>query len=219
MGLTDLDVICVDTEHAPFGRLETDLCIGALRAADMPSLVRVANDSSTEIRSALDSGASGILVPHVTSAEQATAIVTAAHFGDGGRGFAGSPRAANYTTKSMSDHIRDSRERTTIVLQIEDIAALPHVAQIAAVDGVDALFVGRADLSVAMEKSVMDKDVITTVQDICVAAQSVGTTVGMFTPELGEISDWRDRGASLFLLSSDQSMLLAGANGLAQSIR
>ncbi len=219
LGLTDLDVICVDTEHAPFGRLETDLCVGALRAADMPSLVRVANDSSTEIRNALDSGANGILVPHVTSAEQATAIVTAAHFGDGGRGFAGSPRAADYTTKSMSDHIRDSRERTTIILQIEDVAALPHVAQIAAVEGVDAVFVGRADLSVAMKKSVMDKDVVATVQDICVAAQSVGTTVGMFTPELDEIPDWRDRGASLFLLSSDQSMLLAGANDLAQSIR
>ena len=83
LGLTDLDVVCVDTEHAPFGRLEADLCIAALRAADMPSLVRVASDSSTEIRSALDSGASGILVPHVTSAEQATAIVSAAHFGDG----------------------------------------------------------------------------------------------------------------------------------------
>ncbi len=219
LGLTDLDVVCIDTEHAPFGRLETDLCVGALRSADMPSLVRVANDSSTEIRSALDSGAGGILVPHVTSPEQATAIVTAAHFGDGGRGFAGSPRAADYTTKSMSDHLRDSRERTTIVLQIEDVAALPHVAQIAAVEGVDALFVGRVDLAVAMKKSVMDEDVVATVQDICVAAQSADTAVGMFTPDLDEIPDWRDKGASLFLLGSDQSMLLAGANGLAQSIR
>ena len=219
LGLTDLDVICVDTEHAPFGRLEADLCVGALRAADMPSLVRVANDSSTEIRNARDSGASGILVPHVTSAEQATAIVGAAHFGDGGRGFAGSPRAPDYTTKLMSDHIRDRRERTTIILQIEDVAALPHVAQIAAVEGVDALFVGRADLSVAMGKSVMDKEVVATVQDICVAAQSVGTTVGMFTPQLDEIPDWRDRGASLFLLSSDQSMTLAGAKALAEKVR
>ena len=215
LGLTDLDVVCVDKEHAPFGRLETDLCIGALRSADMPSLVRVANDSSTEIRSALDSGAGGILVPHVTSPEQATA----AHFGDGGRGYAGSPRAAGYTTKSMSDHLRDSRERTTVVVQIEDIAALPHVAQIAAVEGVDALFVGRVDLAVAMQKGVMDKQVIETVRDICMAAQSAGTAVGMFTPDLDEIPDWRDRGASLFLLGSDQSMLLAGANGLAQSIR
>lgn len=219
LGLSDLDVFCVDTEHAPFGRLETDLCLAAFRAADRPSLVRIANDSSTEIRCALDSGATGILVPHVTSAEQAAAIVKAAHFGDGGRGYAGSPRAAKYTTKSMADHIADSLQRTTVVVQIEDIAALGQVAQIAAVEGVDALFVGRVDLAVAMKKSVSDKQVLAAVRDICAAGQSAGTAVGMFTPNLDEIPDWRDAGASLFLLSSDQSMILNGANALAQSIR
>ena len=81
LGYSDLDVVCIDTEHAPFGRLELDLCIGAFRAADKPSLVRIADDSSREIRNALDSGATGIVVPHVTTAEQATAIVKAAHFG------------------------------------------------------------------------------------------------------------------------------------------
>ncbi len=219
LGLSDLDVFCIDTEHAPFGRLETDLCVGAFRVADRPSLVRIADDSPTEIRSALDSGATGILVPHVTNAAQAAAIVKAAHFGDGGRGYAGSSRAANYTTKSMADHIADSRERTTVVVQIEDIAALDQVAQIAAVEGVDAIFIGRVDLAVAMQKSVMDKQVVATVRDICAAGKSAGTAVGMFTPDLNEIPDWRAAGASLFLLSSDQSMMLAGANALAQSIR
>lgn len=219
LSLSELDLFCIDTEHAPFSRLETDLCISAVRAADRPSLVRVADDSPTEIRNALDSGATGILVPHVTSAKQAEAIVRAAHFGDGGRGYAGSSRAADYTTKSMADHLADSRERTTVVVQIEDIAALPNVAQIAAVEGIDALFVGRFDLAVAMQKSASDKELIATVRDICAAGQSAGTTVGMFTSDLDEIAGWREAGASLFLLSSDQSMLLAGANALAQSTR
>ena len=219
LSLSRLDVFCVDTEHAPFGRLEADLCIGAFRAADRPSLVRVADDSPTQIRNALDSGATGILVPHVTNSEQATAIVKAAHFGDGGRGYVGSSRAADYTTKSMADHLGDSRERTAVIVQIEDIAALENVARIAAVDGVDALFVGRLDLAVAMQKNASDKQVIETVQNICTAGQSAGTTVGMFTSSLDEISMWQEAGASLFLLSSDQSMLLAGANALAQSIR
>ena len=68
LGLSALDAVCLDGEHAPFGRLETDLCIAALRAADMPSLVRVSSDSPHDIRNALDSGATGIVVPHVTSA-------------------------------------------------------------------------------------------------------------------------------------------------------
>ncbi|MDH3531925.1 MAG: aldolase/citrate lyase family protein [Gammaproteobacteria bacterium] len=217
LGLSALDVIAIDSEHAPFGRVELDLCIAAFRAADMPCLVRVADDSPTVIRNALDSGATGIIVPHVTSAEQAAAVVKAAHFGEGGRGYAGSSRAAGYTTKSMADHIADNTEHTVVIVQIEDIAALDHVAQIAAVDGVDCLFVGRADLAVAMQKGVAEKDVIATVQDICAAGQSQGTPVGMFTPNLDEIPDWRNAGASLFLLSSDQSLLLAGANELAQS--
>ena len=219
LSLSDLDVFCIDTEHAPFGRLETDICISAFRAADRPSLVRVADDSPTQIRNALDSGATGILVPHVTSADQAAAIVKAAHFGDGGRGYAGSSRAADYTTKPMADHLADSHEQTTVIVQIEDIAALEHVAQIAAVDGIDALFVGRFDLAVAMQKDPSSKDVIATVRDICVAAQDAGTPVGMFTSSLDEIPDWQEAGASLFLLSSDQSMLLAGANALAHSFR
>lgn len=219
LSLSDLDVYCIDVEHAPFGRLEVDLCISAFRAADRPSLVRVANDSATEIRNALDSGATGILVPHVTSAEQAAAIVKVAHFGDGGRGYAGSSRAANYTTKTMADHITDSREQTTVVVQIEDIAALDNVTEIASVKGVDALFVGRFDLAVAMQKKPTDKDVIDAVREICLAGRSAGTAVGMFTGNVDELPDWRDAGASFFLLSSDHSMMLSGANALARSIR
>lgn len=219
LGLTDLDLFCIDAEHAPFGRLETDSCIAAFRAADRPSLVRVANDSSTEIRNALDSGATGILVPHVTSAEQAEAIVRSAHFGEGGRGFAGSPRAADYTQLPMAAHIAESREQTTIVLQIEDLAALDNVAQIAAVSGVDCLFIGRADLSVAMQCSPMNSEVIDCVKNICSTALAAGVAVGMFTPSLPELKGWRDLGASLFLLSSDQSFVLGGANALAATFR
>jgi 2-keto-3-deoxy-L-rhamnonate aldolase RhmA len=218
LGYTDLDVFCIDTEHAPFGRLELDLCIGAFRAADKPCLVRVADDSSTEIRNALDSGATGIVVPHVTTAEQAAAIVKAAHFGDGGRGYAGSTRAAAFTNKGMADHIADSRDQTTVIVQIEDIAALPNVPEIAAVDGVDCLFIGRADLAVAMHKGVSDSAVMAAVKQVCVDASDAESAVGMFTPNIGELPDWRQAGASLFLLSSDQSMLLSGANELAKSI-
>ena len=219
LALSDLDVVAIDAEHAPFGRLEMDACIGALRAAGMPCLVRLSSDSPSDIRNAMDCGATGIVVPHVTTAEQAAAIVKAAHFGDGGRGFAGSPRAAEYTSKSMADHMQDSREQTTVVVQIEDVAALENVAQIAAVDGVDSLFVGRVDLAVGLQMGVSDDELIATVQDICAAGKAAETSVGMFTPNLDELPDWQKRGANLFLLSSDQSIVLAGANNLAQTIR
>ncbi len=214
-----LDAFCIDVEHHPFGRLELDLCIGAFRAADAPCLIRLADDSPTQIRSALDSGATGIVVPHVTSAKQARAVVKAAHFGEGGRGFAGSTRAADYTTKAMAEHLSDSRAQTTVIVQIEDLAALNNVRDIATVDGVDCLFVGRVDLAVAMQKSVSDGPVIDAVRRITDDARAAGKPVGMFTPSLAEIPDWKRAGATLFLLSSDQSLMLAGAENLAATFR
>lgn len=216
LALSDLDVFCIDTEHAPFGRLELDLCVAAFRLADRPSIVRIADDSPREIRNALDSGATGILVPHVTTAEQAARIVKAAHFGEGGRGFAGSTRASNFTQKRMADHIADSAAQTTVIVQIEDLAALTNVSEIAAIDGIDAIFVGRIDLAVAMNKSPMDDEVISAVRRICEDAREVDTAVGMFTPDNSEIAGWKAAGVSLFLLGSDQSMILAGANTLAR---
>ncbi len=214
LGLTELDMICVDTEHAPFGRLETDACVAALRAADKPSIVRVADQSSREIRNALDCGATGILVPHVVSAEQATQVVKAAHFGEGGRGFAGSTRASAYTTKQMTDHLSDSSEETTVIVQIEDLAALENVSEIAATTGVDAIFVGRIDLAVAMGCSPMDPEVIEAVKNICLKARNVDASIGMFTPDASEIPMWRELGCSFYLLGSDQSMILSGAKSL-----
>jgi 2-keto-3-deoxy-L-rhamnonate aldolase RhmA len=218
LGHTELDVVCLDVEHAPFGRIELDQCLGSLCSADMPSLVRVADDSPTQIRNALDSGATGIVVPHVTTVEQASAIVKAAHFGDGGRGYAGSSRAADFTNKTMADHIADSSAQTTVIVQIEDIDALLNVADIAALDGIDALFIGRVDLAVAMGKPVSDAAVVDAVRQICASARDAKPAVGMFTPDMSELPDWIDAGASLFLLSSDQSFVLAGANALAQSM-
>jgi 2-keto-3-deoxy-L-rhamnonate aldolase RhmA len=219
LSLATLDVICLDTEHAPFGRLQLDECIAALRAADQPSLVRIGGDSAAEIRNALDSGATGILVPHVTSVGQASAIVRASRYGEGGRGYSGSTRAAGFGTRNMQEHLRDSDALTTVVLQIEDPAALASVAAIAGLEGVDALFVGRADLAVAMGLDPFASEVIDAVDAICKAASSMGCAVGMFTPGNDEIPRWRAAGASLFLLGSDQGFILSGARQLAGSFR
>lgn len=211
LGLTALDLCCLDTEHAPFGRLETDQCLSQLRAADMPSLVRVADDSATELRCALDAGATGVLVPHVTSATQAEQIVARCRFGEGGRGYAGSTRAAGFTKKPMGEHLATSAQEVTVVLQIEDLAALDQLDDIAAVDGVHALFVGRVDLAVAMGADVDDSRVLAAVERVCQTGRDAERAVGMFVPKLDELAHWHQAGASLFLLSSDQSFLLQGA--------
>ncbi|MFT5139582.1 MAG: 2-keto-3-deoxy-L-rhamnonate aldolase RhmA [Lysobacterales bacterium] len=217
LGDSKLDAVCLDAEHAPFGRMQLDSCIHALRASGMPALVRLQSDKPEGILNVLDSGATGIVVPHVMSADQAEAIAKSAHYGRGGRGFAASSRAAGYIEKKMADHLRDSKEQTTVIVQIEDIEAVDVVEEIASVKGVDCLFVGRIDLTVAYgAESPDDPRVIAAVERICAAGKAVGMAVGMYVPNVRESQKWIEKGASLFLLESDQAFLAKGAEMLFQ---
>ncbi len=215
LGYTPLACVCIDAEHAPFGRMELDSCLAALRAAGMPALVRVQTGTAGEILSALDSGATGVVLPHVITGEQAAEGVRLAHYGSGGRGYAGSSRAAGYTTKPMAQHLRDSAATTTVIAQIEDREALAHLDAIAATEGVDCLFVGRMDLTLSLgASSPLDPIVIDAVEQICAAGQRHGKTVGMFVPGGENCADWQRKGATLFLLASDQQFMIDGARAL-----
>ncbi len=215
LSLTALDCLCLDAEHAPFDRGTLDLCIMAARASGMDVLVRVASSSPELILNALDCGATGIVVPHVCSADEARAVVRASHYGHGGRGYAGSSRAAGYTTRSMATHLAASAERTVVILQIEDPEAVDAVAEIAQVPGVDALFIGRVDLTVAFGAASQDEpEVVAAVEAVCEQARQCGRPVGMFLSRVEDAAGWRAKGASLFLLGSDHGFLLSGAADL-----
>ena len=213
VGLTGLDTVCLDAEHAPFGRMELDGCIAALRAAGMPGLVRVAANSPEYILQALDYGATGIVVPHVTTPEQAAAVVKAARFGAGGRGYAGSTRAACYTTRPMGEHLSNSAAETTVIVQVEDREGVDAVAELCAVDGVDCLFIGRVDLTVSLNADSPSADVVLeAITKVCRAGQDAGKSVGMFISTPDEAEKWMDYGVNLFLCGSEHSFILRGAN-------
>ncbi len=220
LSATRLDVLALDAEHAPFGRLELDGCLAVTRLAGMPSLVRIPSTNAADILNALDCGATGVIAPHVTSAEEARALVKACHFGPGGRGYAGSTRAAELGRKKMPAHLEASRQQTTVVAQIEDVPAVDAIDEIAAVDGVDCLFVGRIDLTVALgAESPASPAVIEAVERVCAAGRAAGRRVGMFVSDLEEVDRWMAAGATLFLLSSDHSFLSEGADRLAARFR
>lgn len=220
LGGSELDMVCLDAEHSPFDRLVLDQCILGLRSAGMPVLVRVPSAAPEHTLNVLDCGATGVVIPHVSSADMAAAVAKAAHFGPGGRGYAGSSRAAAYADKPMSRHLADSASETTVIAQIEDLEALDVIEQIAEVDAVDCLFIGRADLTVALgADSPGAPEVVSAVERICAAGRRIGRAVGMFVGDTGEVPRWRAAGASFFLLSSDHSFLKQGANELARRFR
>jgi 2-keto-3-deoxy-L-rhamnonate aldolase RhmA len=212
LALTDLDCLCLDAEHAPFDRGTIDLGILAARAAGKDVLVRIPSGSPEHSLNALDCGATGIVVPHIRSADEARAVVQACHYGAGGRGYAGSSRAAGYTTRTMAAHLAASAARSTVILQIEDPEAIDAIDGIAQVPGIDALFVGRVDLTVAYgAESQDDPRVIEAVEAVCNAGRRHARPIGMFLSRPEDIAKWHSKGANLFLLGSDHGFLLAGA--------
>lgn len=216
---TGLDCLCLDAEHAPFDRRDLDMCILAGRAGNFPTLVRIAHASDAQILNALDCGSDGVVIPHVKTAEQARAIAKACHYGPGGRGYAGSSRAAGYGLASMAVHQSASAARTTVIAQIEDVEALSEIDAIAAVDGIDALFVGRIDLTVALGCSDPDDPkVLAAVDQIVTACVKADRAVGMFLPRSGDVPHWRAKGVTFFLLGSDHSFMRAGAAAMKAAV-
>jgi staphyloferrin B biosynthesis citrate synthase len=212
LATTGLDCLCLDAEHAPFDRRDLDACILAARARQCAVLVRIDHASEHQILNALDCGADGVVIPHVKTAEQAREIAKACHYGPGGRGYAGSSRSAGYGLVGISDHMGASAARTTVIAQIEDLEALDEIDAIARVEGIDALFVGRIDLTVALGcTDPDDPKVLAAVEVIVTACRKAGRAVGMFLPRPGDVAQWRKKGVTFFLLGSDHGFMRAGA--------
>ena len=216
---TKLDVLCLDAEHAPFDRLSIDTCLATTRLMDMPTLVRVPSATPEHLLNALDCGATGVVIPHVINAKDANNVARLCHFGQNGRGYAGSTRAADFGKKSIPDHLAHSAEETTVIAQIEDAEALDNIHEIARIDGIDCLFVGRIDLTISLgAKSPSDSTVVNAVKTICAVAKKHNRPVGMFVSNLDEVALWKDQGATLFLLSSDHTFLKTGANAMIKQV-
>ncbi len=219
LSLSSLDVLVLDAEHAPFDRASLDICIMAARAGGKPVLVRPPSSTPEQILNALDLGADGVILPHIRSAAEAEGAVKACQYVSGGRGYAGSSRAAGYTTKGMEKHRADAKN-VIVIAQIEDVEGVDDIDAIAAVEGIDALFIGRADLTIAYGAKTPDDTVVVAAVDRVVAAgKAAGRTTGMFLGRVSDVPHWREKGSSLFILGSDHDFLLQGAARLAEAVR
>lgn len=214
-----LDFLCFDAEHAPFDRGRLDACIGMARALGVPALVRVTAGTPVDILRAIDSGALGVVVPHCASVETAEAIAKAAHFGHGGRGFAGSTRWAGFGTKSMPE-VLAMDEETIVIGQIEEPEGVDAAAEIAAVEGIDGLFVGPADLAVCYgETSIAAEPVRAAIRTVCDAAEGAGKAAVTFAPNAGMTKELTALGINMIFFASEHAWILQGAKATAAGFR
>jgi len=211
LGSVGLDFLVLDAEHAALGREAIDLMMLAARAAGIPAIVRVPVASPEWTMTVLDSGAAGVMAPHVHSPGQAAEIAAAMRFGRGGRGFSPSTPAAGYGRRSVAEHLEFSAKETVLVCQIEDPDGAAAASEIASVSGVDGLFVGPVDLGVACGLAAGSPELAELCRKIVAVASKEGARTGMFVGSAKETAAWEEAGGSFFLVKTDQAFLRAGA--------
>jgi staphyloferrin B biosynthesis citrate synthase len=202
----------IDEEHAPFDRVAIDAALLAARAAGTAGIVRVAEPSPAKLLAVLDDGATGVLVPHVSSLAKARDVAAACRYRGGRRGFSNSPRAGGYGTLGMWDHVKAADTTVTCIAMIEDPEALDEIDAIVAVDGLDGVFIGRGDLTVAFGAADAGAgEVRSACERITAAAGKAGKPVCVMVGGAKEAASFRAMGASAFIVGSDQAFLRQAA--------
>lgn len=212
MGGLGFDFVVIDEEHAPFDRVAIDAALLAARAAGTAGIVRVAEPTPAKLLSVLDDGAIGVLVPHVSSAAKARDIVAACRYRGGRRGFSASPRAGGYGALPMWEHVKQADAAVTCIAMIEDPEALDEIDAIVAVEGLDGVFIGRGDLTVAFgAENSSAPEIRDACERIIAAAREAGKPVCVMVGSAAEAKGFRAMGASAFIVASDQAFLRQAA--------
>ncbi|MFW5866777.1 MAG: HpcH/HpaI aldolase family protein [Armatimonadota bacterium] len=201
-----VDWVWIDEQHGPWGRESMYHAIQVVGLAGCAPIVRAGSNEFFRIGRALDAGALGVIVPMVNSVEEAEAAVHAAKYPPRGGRSSGGVRL-----RFLGDDYRETaNDNTLVALMIETVEAVEAVPEIAAVDGVDCLFIGPGDLSVSMGVEPGCDDHEAAIQRILRESNEVGTPVGFpcGTPEEAKMR--ADQGFTLIHAGSENGMILAG---------
>ncbi|MET0296527.1 MAG: HpcH/HpaI aldolase/citrate lyase family protein [Microbacterium sp.] len=212
-----LDWLLIDMEHGPNG-LESVLGqLQAVAAYPVTPVVRVPIGDVVTIKQVLDLGAQNILVPMVSSADEARAAVESVRYPPRGRRGVGSALARSARWNRVDGYLADADEHVSLFVQIETATGVDAAAEIASVDGVDGVFVGPSDLAASMGLlgAQTHPDVVAAVHRAFAAVAAAGKPVGVnaFDPDAAQ--SYLDAGASFVLVAADVSLLARGSEALA----
>jgi 4-hydroxy-2-oxoheptanedioate aldolase len=209
------DWILIDTEHAPN---ETPMVADQLRAASLGTaapVVRPAWNDQVILKRLLDVGVQTLLVPFVQSAEEAARAVAATRYPPRGmRGVASVHRANRYGR--APNYFARADDEMCVLVQLETRAAVDALEAIAAVDGIDGLFIGPSDLAASLGHLGNNghPEVRQTIEKTCRRAQAVGKPIGILAPLEADARAYIGMGFAYVAVGSDVVVLRNGCDGL-----
>ena len=148
LGLAGYDFALIDMEHASLDYQTVENMIRAAEMIGITPLVRVGQNQENVILRVMESGAHGVVVPHVVDRASAVQAVQAAKYEPLGiRGISAMTRAARWTTVDFGEHVRTSNEQTMVIPMVEDREGIENIEEILSTEGVDVVMIGPADLA------------------------------------------------------------------------
>ncbi len=218
MGCIGFDWLVVDMEHVPIDVKDAHHILQAIAGTPATAVIRLAWNEIVTVKRALDIGAQTLMFPFVQNADDARRAVASTRYpqlndsNPGTRGFAAMHRASRYAT--AADYGKRANEGIFRMIQLETPEAIARLEEIAAVDGVDALFVGPGDLSSAMGQigNIAHPDVQAAMKDAAARAKKIGKPIGIVGPTPEMVQQFIGYGYDYVAVASDMGMMMRQAN-------
>jgi 4-hydroxy-2-oxoheptanedioate aldolase len=202
------DWLLIDGEHAP---IEVPAMIDQLRVIEpsgTPAIVRPAWNDQVILKRVLDTGVQTLLVPFVQSADEARRAVASCRYPPAGtRGVAATIRANRYGR--LTDYHARANDELCVLVQLETRDAVARLEDIAAVDGVDGLFIGPSDLAASLGYLGQNAhpEVRALIADACARSRKVGTPMGILAPVESDARAFLEMGFQYVAVGSDVAVL------------
>jgi 2-keto-3-deoxy-L-rhamnonate aldolase RhmA len=208
------DWLFIDMEHGLLDFTDVQRMIQAA-GSHCPCVVRVPSNEATWVCKALDTGAAGIIFPHINNADDARSAVLAGKYPPDGIRSIAVARAQGFGGR-LQECLDNANQETVLIAQAEHVEAARNIESILVVPGVDAILVGPFDLSASLNKPgrVTDPEVaeaIENVRDACIAR---GTPAGIFARDIDTASRSFAAGFSLVCVATDCLLLLKAARAV-----
>ena len=210
------DWLLIDGEHAPndLGTIHEQLM--ALSGHTVSPVVRIPHNDPALIKQMLDLGAQSLLCPMVNSADEARAIVAATRYPPRGIRGVGHMLGRSSAFNGIPDYLETAENQICLIVQAESVAAMEALEEICAVDGVDGVFIGPADLCADMGllPNTTHPDVRTAVQDGLRRIRATGKAAGFIDGDPALIQEDIDAGANFIAMGADVLLLASAMRGL-----
>lgn len=221
LGVSGPDWVLIDTEHSAQSLEGIVAQLRALESAPTFTVVRAPSKDLLELGRLLDAGVRGLMVPMVESADDARDVVAATRYPPYGRRGVGGAFARATRWNGVSDYLAAAQSAHSVIVQVESMAGIEAVGEIVRVDGVDAVFIGPADLaaSASLLGQPRHADVQALVDQAIRIVRNAGGVAGVNAFELDDVARYRAAGASFFGISADVTLLARGAADLLGGVR